>query len=313
MSHAQRPVLAGNSKAGCLSLDMLLEAYDPADLLVIAPPPDTTPGWHDSLADHARRRNVSVIEPEKVNEPWVTDALESRGSDFLLSVYYTQLFKPTLLGSIDGLAVNVHPSLLPAHRGTAPLIWALVEGDELTGVSIHELTAGIDEGPLLYRSPLPIHPDDTGYTLHMKATRLVRALVADLVRRVSTNADLPEPVEQTGEASYHSRRDPRVNHVDWALPRARIRNIVRALAPPLPGAYSMLGTDRITFDSVSLADAQGSRGSTGLLDASDPSGRVLAWAADGPLTVDRVIVGDHRLEGSELAEALGPRTGTVLS
>src|SRR5262245_60949870 len=129
----RRPVLAGNNEAAVLVLDLLLEEWAPADVLVIAPPGGAKHGWQPSLALHAAEHDVRVLEPEKVNDDEVVDELRRHGSDLLLSVYYTQLFRAPFLEAVDGPAVNFHPSLLPRHRGTAPLFWAIADGDEVDG------------------------------------------------------------------------------------------------------------------------------------------------------------------------------------
>ena len=237
----RRPVLAGNNKAAVEVLELMLQLWDATEILVVAPPRGPQHSWQPSLAGHAATRGVEVVGPDDVNEGWIVDALRDRASDLLLSVYYTQIFSTSLLDVIHGPRLNFHPSLLPRHRGTAPLIWAIAEGDTQTGVSVHELTVGVDTGPILWQRPLPIHQDDTGYSLHLKAAALVRAIASDLLRRLQLGRDLPDPVAQSGNSTVHTSRDPQLNRIDWSQPDDRIRNIVRALAWPLPGAETSWG------------------------------------------------------------------------
>src|SRR5262249_39830458 len=154
------PVLAGNSHAAVYVLDLLLEAWPRDDILVIAAPDTKRHSWQPSLAERAAELDVRFIAPPKVNEPDVVQTVLDHHADLLLSVYYTQIFKAPFLEAINGPAVNFHPALLPKHRGTAPLIWAIAEGDTMAGLSVHELALGVDTGDLLYQRLLPIHPDD---------------------------------------------------------------------------------------------------------------------------------------------------------
>ena len=295
-----RPVLAGNSLAGGYVLDLLLEGWAPADLLVIAPPGGPRHGWQPSLADHARRRGVAVLDPLDVNDGTVVDAVRAHGADLLLSVYYTQLFRAPLLDAVDGPALNFHPSLLPRHRGTAPLIWAIADGDAVTGVSVHELTLGVDTGPLLWQRRLPIHPDDTGYTLHLKAAGLVRSIAADLLRALRAGRPLPDPVEQAGTPTVHTSRDPQLNQIDWAGRAEHVRNVVRALAAPLPGAYSTWQGRRIGIEEVDvLAPARSSR-APGMVEVG-PSG-LAVWAADAPVRIELVRLDDEVVPATALIE-----------
>lgn len=308
----RRPVLAGSSLAGMDVLDLLLEAWASDDILVVAPPDGSLHAWQPSLGEAALERCVTAIQPEQVNAPEVIEALSDRGSDLLISAYYTQVFGNEVLGAVSGPALNIHPSLLPRHRGTAPLIWAIVDGDEVTGVSVHELTEGIDEGPIVVQERLPIHPDDTGYTLQLKAAHLARAAVARLLCRLLRGEGLPAPHVQAGPASYHSRRDPSVNHLDWKSPRSRVRNIVRALAPPLPGAYALLNGSTLTIARVDLLDGALAGQVPGTLEVDPSAGHVAVWAVDGPLRIAGALIDGEVVEGSELASRLGYADGSIL-
>lgn len=239
-----RIVVAGNNLPAVLSLGLVLEIAEPADVLCLAPPgAGADRSWQASLARAAGERGVRCLQPDSPNTPEIIDHLRAFDADLLLSVYYTALFSSELLGAIGGPCVNLHPSLLPRHRGTAPLIWAIVEGDQRTGVTAHLLDEGIDTGHVVAQHPLPIHPQDTGYDLHRKAAHLVAAVVADLLRGFVRTGSFPEPRSQLGTPSYHGGRDPSVNQIRWTDPARRITDIVRALAPPLPGAFAIVGSN----------------------------------------------------------------------
>jgi methionyl-tRNA formyltransferase len=281
----RRVVLAGNNEAGCLVLDLLLEALSPADVLVVAPPGGVHHGWQPSLAAAAAESGVTAIAPADVNAPETVERVRAHGAGLLLSIYYTQIFRAELLDAVAGPAINFHPSLLPRHRGVAPLVWSLVEGDTATGVTAHHIDATIDTGAVLLQRPLPIHPADTGYDLHRKAARLVAAVAAELLREWLATGELPAGAPQTGTGSYHSLRDPQVNRLQFDQPAERVRNIVRALAPPLPGAWCEIGGRRLTFERVSHAAPQARSKPPGMLERL-PDGGWAVWAQDGPLRID---------------------------
>lgn len=291
-------MLAGNSHASIKVLELLLEIWAPEDILVIGPPGGPKHPWQPSLAAHAVERHVPVLDPDDVNEQPVVDTLAAHGTDLLLSVYYTQLFRAPLLEAVDGLAVNFHPSLLPRHRGTAPLIWAIAEGDTMTGVSTHLLTLGVDTGPLLWQRPLPIHPNDTGYSLHLKASALVTATAAEMLRRLVHGRPLPEPVEQFGPASQHTSRDPQLNRLDWYDPAERIRNVVRALASPMPGAHTTWNGTQIGLERLEVLSTPRTSRPAGMIEL-DGEG-FLVWAADAPLHIHTIRHEGRVRPGSEL-------------
>jgi methionyl-tRNA formyltransferase len=298
-----RLVLAGNNLAAIHTLDVALEALRPPDVLVVAPDPQDRQAWQRSLASHAHARCVPCVTPTDVNAPDVAAAVAAHAPDLLLSVYYTQLFGSALLETVRGRALNFHPSLLPRHRGNAPLIWSIVEGDAQTGLTVHHIDSGIDTGPIVMQRPLPIHEDETGYSLHGKMANLVRASAAELLRDLIDGRELPAGQPQSGSSTYHSSRDPRLNHLDWSDARARIRNVVRALAPPLPGAYSLIGTRPVVLARVETVEPTGTaRRAPGMVEL--PNDHVpIVWAADGPLRLTTVVLNDELVSGSALVNA----------
>lgn len=281
----RRVVLAGNNEAGCLVLDLLLDALAPEDVLVIAPPGGVHHGWQPSLTAAAGERGVETIAPADVNDPETVERVRAHGAGLLLSSYYTQIFRAPLVEAVAGPAVNFHPSLLPLHRGVAPLIWALIDGDAKTGVTAHHIDATIDTGAILVQRVLPVHPSDTGYDLHRKAARLVAAVAAELLREWLATGELPAGTPQTGAGSYHSLRDPQVNRLQFDQPAERVRNIVRALAPPLPGAWCQIGGRRLMLERVSHVAGPARSKAPGTLERL-PDGTWAVWAQDGPLRID---------------------------
>ncbi len=308
-----RVILAGNNLAAIYTLDVLLEALVPDRLLVIAPPGGRLHDWQASLAARAEKAGVEHLAPEDVNAPAVLARAAAHRAGLLLSVYYSQIFGGRWFEAVLGPMLNFHPSLLPRHRGTAPLIWAIIEGDPITGLTVHHIDRGVDTGPILTQHVLPITPEDTGHSLHLKMAALVRAAAVELLRDFLAGRSIPAGRPQTGPGSHH-RRGERVNHLVWSAPRERIRNIVRALAPPLPGAYALFRGEPLVLARVAAADAIGTGGARppGTL-AVIPGESPLVWASDGPLRIDRFVHGGEVCPGEALARRRGVRDGDVLS
>jgi methionyl-tRNA formyltransferase len=164
-------------------------------------------------------------------------------------------------------------------------VWSIVDGDTETGVTAHLIDAGVDTGEIVLQRTLPIHPNDTGHDLHHKAARLVSAVAAELLREWLATGQLPARSPQTGATSYHGKRDPQLNHIDFAEPAERIRNIVRALAPPLPGAWFEVGGRRLTVERVSHV-ATASRSLTPGMIERLPDGDWAVWTGDLLLRID---------------------------
>lgn len=194
------------------------------------------------------------------------------------------------------------------------MIWAIVDGETTTGVTAHVIDRGIDTGSILLQRRLPIHRDDTGASLHDKATWLVTAMCAELIRAHRSGVDLSLGRPQTGLASYRDRRVPSVNHISWTDSRERIRNIVRALAPPLPGAFARVGESKVVIGRVEPDDLRGRRPwRPGALSLREDV--PLVWAGDGPLqllTVD-LLDGNGLVPGNAIVRVPGVYEGSLLT
>jgi methionyl-tRNA formyltransferase len=292
-----RITLAGNNLAAIYVLELLLEALPPDHVLVVAPPDQQRAPWHASLSAAGRDRGVETFQPVDAGSDEAIARIVGHQGDLLLSVYFTQVFRRPLLDALRGPALNFHPSLLPRHRGVAPVVWAIVEGDDYTGVTVHHIDEGVDTGPIVCQSKMPIHPCDTGYRLHLKTARLVRSCAATLLRPFLHGVPIPGGHPQQGSATVH-RRAESVNHVCWEWPVERIRNVVRALAPPLDGAFVLSAGQQVTLSEVSVLPCPaGPTKPPGTVELGRDQ-RPVVWGVDGLVRIDRCR------ESAELAPRL---------
>ena len=192
--------------------------------------------WFDSVAALAGRHGIPLITPADVNDPAVVAQIAALAPDFFFSFYYRQMLKAPLLGIPARGAWNMHGSLLPKYRGRVPVNWAVLHGERETGATLHEMTIKPDAGGILARQGVPILPDDTAFEVFGKVTvaaemALDRVLPDLLAGRAG-------PVAQDLSAgSYFGGRKPEDGRIDWTRPAANVHNLVRAVAPPYPGAF----------------------------------------------------------------------------
>ncbi|MFO1370950.1 MAG: formyltransferase [Candidatus Competibacteraceae bacterium] len=161
----------------------------------------------------------------------------SRFSGF--SFYYRRMLSPELLAIAPRGALNMHGSLLPKYRGRVPVNWAILHGETETGATLHYMTAKPDAGDIVGQTAVPILPDDTAQEVFDKVTvaaelTLYRALPALLA------GTAPRIVQDLTKGSYFSGRKPEDGRIDWTWPAARIHNLIRAVAPPYPGAFTTI-------------------------------------------------------------------------
>lgn len=195
--------------------------------------------WFDSVAGLARLHGIPVIAPADPNAPEITKRVRALRPDFLFSFYYRLLLKPELLAAAGRGAFNLHGSLLPKYRGRAPVNWAIIHGERETGATLHEMVAKPDAGRIVDQQAVPILPNDIAVDVFRKVTTAAeRVLDRALPSLIAGNAELRPQDFSSG--SYFGRRRPEDGRIDWTKDALSVHNLVRAVAPPYPGAFSLV-------------------------------------------------------------------------
>ena len=193
--------------------------------------------WFDSVAGLARQNGIEVITPEDANTSGMIDRLRQLAPDFLFSFYYRRMLSPELLKAARRGAYNMHGSLLPKFRGRAPVNWAIVKGATETGATLHEMVEKPDAGRIIDQQAVPIGPDDTAIEVFHKVTAAaVTVLERSLPGLIAGTAVLK--IQDLTLGSYFSGRKPEDGRIDWSQPARAIHDLVRAVAPPYPGAFT---------------------------------------------------------------------------
>ncbi|HEY4073102.1 MAG TPA: formyltransferase [Herbaspirillum sp.] len=197
-----------------------------------------------SVAALCAEHGIPSITPEQADTPELLARIGVIAPDFIFSFYYRNMLPPALLALAGRGAYNMHGSLLPKYRGRVPINWAVLHGETETGATLHEMTVKPDAGAIVGQTAVPILPDDTAYDVFCKVTvaaeqTLWNALPAMLDGSFTT---LPNDLSK---GSYYGRRVAADGLIDWQKPAQQIHNLVRAVAPPYPGAFELIGDDKI--------------------------------------------------------------------
>jgi methionyl-tRNA formyltransferase len=186
----------------------------------------------------AEWRRIPVFQPEKLREGAAVQALRQLNPQIIVVVAYGQLLRREILDLPKFGCVNVHASLLPRWRGAAPIQWAIVSGDEETGVTTMKMDEGLDTGPILLQARMPIYRDDTAATLHDRLAEMGARLIVETVEKLE-NEEL-EPTRQDNARATHARKLSKEDgHIDWRESAEQICRKVRAF-DPWPGAFCFL-------------------------------------------------------------------------
>ncbi len=192
--------------------------------------------WFDSVARTAAEYGIPVATPANPNTPAFLARLEDLRADFLFSFYYRHMLKPALLESVRHGAYNMHGSLLPKYRGRVPINWAVLHGETETGASLHEMVTKPDAGRIVAQQAVPILPDDTAGEVFDKVVVAAEMCLVGVLPRL-TFGDAPHLPMDLKQGSYFGGRKPEDGRIDWTQSAQQVHNLVRAVAPPYPGAF----------------------------------------------------------------------------
>jgi len=191
--------------------------------------------WFGSVRDTAADYGIDAIEPADPNAPDVIARVASCRPEFLFSFYYRKMLGAPLLAVPRRGALNMHGSLLPKYRGRAPVNWAIIRGETETGATLHYMTEKPDNGDIVGQTAVPILRDDTAEDVfHKVVVAAESTLYAALPALLEGTA--PRRPQDLSRGAYFGGRRPEDGAIDWSKSASEIHNLVRAVAPPFPGA-----------------------------------------------------------------------------
>ena len=263
---------------GVACLRVLLAQGISVKLVVTHPDNPNENVWFDSVEKLARERGIPVVMPDDPNTPEFLAEVAALKPDFLFSFYYRMMLSPTMLSVAARGAFNMHGSLLPKYRGRVPINWAIIKGETETGATLHEMVEKPDAGRIVDQQSVAILPDETALEVFIKVTDAAAATLARaLPKLVDGIAQLT--VQDLKAGSYFGGRKPEDGVINWHDSAQNIHNLVRAVAPPYPGASTTVKGKRVTIIKTSLAPPHFIHSNPGYLNVS--STRAIALCGDG--------------------------------
>ena len=208
--------------------------------LVVTHPDDPQEmGWFVRVADVADELGLPWIAPDDINAQDVVERVAAIAPDFVFSFYCRQMLKPPLLALARRGALNMHGSLLPLYRGRAPVNWAVLHGERRTGATLHYMADKPDAGDIVAQQAVPILPDDTARDVLEKVT-VAAEICLDEALPALVAGTAPRRPNDIANGSYFGGRTPDDGRIDWRRSAVAIHNLVRAVAPPYPGARTTI-------------------------------------------------------------------------
>jgi methionyl-tRNA formyltransferase len=298
-------ILCGKNDAAVECLAFLVERGDEV-WTVGSPSDDGVDGWQASLRGAAQRLGVPFDQPARINDPAFVKRLAAFGARALLSVQFEQILHGALLERIGCPCLNLHFSLLPRHRGVAPIAWALLSGDSRAGATLHHIIEDIDAGDLIAQSAVPIAASDTARDLYDKVSREA----VELFKRCypfSMELLATRLAQNGADASYHRKRDLDFSNVrvDWRRPAAELQRWLRAMIfPPLQRPAAVLRGRRLAITGVGPSLGEAVAAPPGAVVACRPAGIEVA-AADRSIHIVKMVAADEpRTSGASVLASI---------
>jgi methionyl-tRNA formyltransferase len=194
----------------------------------VVPPP---------VKELALQQGQTLFQPEKVREETFQEKIKGLQPDLFVLVAYGQILPKSLLEIPKHGAVNVHASLLPKYRGAAPIPWAILKGERVTGVTTMMMDEGMDTGDILLQTEISMSDEETSETLHDQLALLGAQLLSETVKEMKAGSVRPIPQDHS-KATYAPPLKKEDGQIDWSKDSKEIDRQVRALNP-WPGAFTM--------------------------------------------------------------------------
>ena len=235
----------------------------------------------------------SILQPKSINRPEALAQLRELTPDLLCVVAYGNLLKQAALEIPRLFALNAHGSLLPRHRGAAPIQAALLSGDARTGVSMMKMELGLDTGPVLLRRDIPIEAGDDAGTLHDKLAELSAACFVESLDLIERGAYTLVPQEDS-RSSYAPKLEKDSGRVVWKQDAGLLARFIRAMNP-WPGAWTVValpdgsGALRVRVARATpLADAVGVSTGEARVEGAGDAARFVVGCEPGALAVEEL-------------------------
>lgn len=258
-----RVVFMGTPDFAVNTLEAIIKAGH--EVLMVVTQPDKPKGRGKAMQftpvkEVAVRENIPVLQPVRVREDTVLRQLKEAAPDVIVVVAYGQILPEDILNLPEYGCINVHASLLPKYRGAAPIQWAVINGEQHSGVTTMYMAKGLDTGDMIDRVVVPLSPEETGGSLHDKLSRAGAELLVETLDKIKVGTAVRTPQDDS-MSSYASMLSKSLGNIDWTKTAVEIERLIRGLSP-WPSAFTYLnGKTLKLWRTKVLKDTELPRGS----------------------------------------------------
>ena len=248
-------IFFGSDDFALAHLDALVEKGFEVELCVTQPDRPRHRGQKvivSPIKEYAIEKNIAVYQPESLKSKAVIKHLKSLEADLFVVIAYGRILPQDLLDIPKVMSINVHGSLLPAYRGAAPINWVIINGEQMTGITIMRLNAGMDAGDIIDQVEVQINLDDDASSLRQ---RMIQAGVEQLPKTVQAIIDQQvkfSPQDDT-KVTFAPKLTKELGKIDWSKSAQQIHNLARGLVP-WPSAYTHVNGKSLKIYGTKVID-----------------------------------------------------------
>lgn len=232
-----RAVVFAYHDVGVDCLKALLAAGIQVDLVVTHEDDPNENVWFGSVSKLCAEKHIPYVTPSAPELPSLIPQLQMLHPDYIFSFYYRNMIPAEILACAKIAALNMHGSLLPKYRGRAPVNWAILHGETKTGATLHVMEIKPDAGDIVGQAEVDIGPDETATEVFTKvsqaAVKVMNTVLPQLIQ-----GNVLRKANPLSQGSYFGGRKPADGQIRWDQTAFEVHNLVRAVAPPYPGAFT---------------------------------------------------------------------------
>ncbi len=235
-----RVVFMGTPDFSVPTLECIIEAGH--EVVGVVTQPDKAKGRgkkvvYTPVKEKALEHGLIVYQPRRAREPEFIEQMRALNPDVMVVVAFGQILPKELLDIPKYGCVNVHASLLPKYRGAAPIQWAVIRGEKVSGVTTMQMDVGLDTGDMLLKTEVPLAEDETGGSLHDKLSVLGGDLLIETLKGLEAGTIVPEKQDDSQSGEYARMLDKSLGKIDFSMRAEEIERLIRGLNP-WPSAYT---------------------------------------------------------------------------
>jgi methionyl-tRNA formyltransferase len=312
-----RVIFMGSGEIGLPALKWLADS-GVVDIVAVVTQPDKPAGRSQTLTapppkSFAQSRALQVLQPVKVRRAEALESLREMNPDLIIVMAYGQILPKALLDLPKIACLNLHASLLPKHRGAAPIQASILAGDKLSGITVMYMAEGLDTGDILLSRAIPIRRRETGESLHDRLALLgPKALGAAVALLLEGKA--PRIAQDDALANYAPKLERESGKIDWTRPSDELDRQIRALYS-WPGAYTSVGNAAGNSKNLKIHRAlplHRFSGEPGEILGVNSRGILVGCGAGSLLLLELQLEGKKRMPALQFLRGSALRAGAVL-